>query len=49
MAAAVPSLFRLTPIDTTKQRELTLNEIAAQRHCHRYGDQHQKFELYYDV
>lgn len=45
---SVPSLFRLTLITTTKQREPTINEIPAQRHSRRYHHQDQKFELYTD-
>ncbi len=47
--APVPSLFRLTLLSTTKQREAMRNEIPAQRHGRRSGDRHQKFELYYDT
>ena len=46
---SVPSLFRLTLISATRQREPTINEIPAQRHSRRYCYRHQKFELYYDV
>jgi hypothetical protein len=45
---SVPSLFLLTLITTTKQREPTINEIPAQRHSRRYHHQDQKFELYFD-
>jgi len=47
--ASVPSLFRLTLINTTKRREPTRNKIPAQRYNHRYRYQHQKFEEYFDA
>jgi hypothetical protein len=45
----VPSLFRQTPISTTKQHEPTHSEIPAQWHDRSYCGQNQKFEFYYDV
>jgi hypothetical protein len=45
---SVPSLFRLTLINTIKRCKPMHSEIAAQRHDYRSRDEHQKFELYYD-
>ena len=45
----VPSLFRLTLINTAKRHQPIRTEIPAQRHSRRYRDRCQKFELYYDV
>jgi hypothetical protein len=45
---SVPSLFRQTPISTTKRDEPTRSEIPAQRHVCRYRYRHQEFELYSD-
>src|SRR5262249_17681508 len=48
-APPVPSLFRQTPISTTKRREPTRSESPVQRHSRRYRDRRQKFELYSDA
>jgi hypothetical protein len=44
---SVPSLFRLTPIDTAKRRKPTPNEIPAQGHRRRHRRRRRKFELYF--
>ena len=45
---SVPSLFRLTLINTTKRCEPTRTKIPAQRHSRRCRHQHQEFDLYSD-
>ena len=45
---SVPSLFRLTLLDSGKRREPTRARIPAQRHRRRYRCYYRKFELYFD-